>query len=151
VGSGNAVAQPSAVHKTESLTFEDGLSADVNFWLSAPMLSLPDSVQTRIASFSVSFSVNRVTLVQADHFGAVDVTAAQPLAAEAGTVNHGLVPFFASLALGVEEPAFSSDVRGPYRVAVHPKSGMTWGTVASASDVDFVLTDPPPPEALRER
>jgi hypothetical protein len=128
------------VRATESVSFDDGLRADVTFWMSGHFMTLPSAMSpepgvVRVHSVSVIFNVKQVVLAQVTLNGTADLSKAEPLIAEATKIDLDMAKVFAAQALGVEAPESQGNPSGPYTVEIRPVEGKTWADVSSAGDL----------------
>ena len=135
--------QAGTVRASESVSFADGLRADVSCWLSGHFLTVPDAMNpsqapVRVISVSAIFNVKQVLLTHVTVNGTVDGSKSEPFVAEATSIDLGLAKVFAAQALGLEVPESQGMPSGPYTVEIRPITGKTWAAVVSSSDLEVV-------------
>jgi hypothetical protein len=133
------------VFATATLSLTSDVSADVEVWLSEPLLSLDGSHQVRVVSMTADFNCMRLSINRAYIFGTYDAQSSETLLAETDSVSIGIAKMMAKQILGggAEQAAaeFVPERVGPFRVLVRPVAGKSWGSVQAETDIEITLPE----------
>jgi hypothetical protein len=134
-----ATTQVVSANATVPLTSD--VSAEVDVWLSEPLLSLDGSRKVRVVSVTADFNCKRLSINKAHTFGTFDAQSSEAIRAESGSVSIGIAKMMAKQILGggaaEAEAEFVPERVSPSDVVVRPIEGKSWGSVLAETDIEI--------------